>query len=211
MLRNEVTPIGALARGFLAGMAGAAAQTLFFRTTARIAPPAPEGAFEPPELEQHAEQPTETVARRLVERFMARGPLDAEKKRRLAAAVHYAFGGTWGGLYGLFRESSEALGGPGFGALYGAAVWAIADNGILPLFLLAPPPHRTTARQHGYALAAHLVYGLGLWGAYEALRAPGRALAAAGALAAIGGARRPAVRERVGAPFARARRAFARL
>lgn len=180
-----VTPLGAALRGFVAGLAGSAAQDVFFALTRRATPRQPRGAFDPPEVQQLSEQATETVARRVVEGLAARGNLPPDAKRLAGRAVHYGFGGGWGAVYGLARESIPALRGPAGGVGFGAAVWMASDNVILPAFNLAGGPRRYSARNHAYALAAHAVYGLALQRAYAALR-PGLAGRASLGLGALG-------------------------
>jgi len=43
---------------------------------------------------------------------------------------------------------------------FGAAVWAIADEGIVPAAGLSKSPTEYPLSIHAYALASHLVYGL---------------------------------------------------
>lgn len=168
---RRISPLGSLFFGALAGAAGSLVQNLFFKATTKIAPKPPKGAFQPPEVLQRNEQPTETVARRVVEKLAKRGPLDAADKKRAQPIVHYAFGSLWGIAYGLSRESVPALetvpGAIGWGAL----VWALSDNVILPGFRLAAWPQKYPAKTHAYALGAHLVYGLSVMAAYRLLRA----------------------------------------
>lgn len=170
----HVTPLGAALRGLASGLAGSAAQDAFFAATRPITPGQPEGAFAPPEPQQAGEQATETVARRVVEGLAARGPLPPDARRVGGRLVHYAFGGGWGVVYGLARESARGLEGPGGAAAFGVGVWAVSDNGLLPLFNLAGGPRRYPLKNHAYAVAAHLVYGLAVAGTYAALR-PARA------------------------------------
>jgi len=158
------TPIRALVEGIIAGAVGAGVQSLFFRATSRITPKPPEGAFDPPEPEQAGESALETVARRVVEDLAQRGPLDAERKARLGNVMHYGFGAAWGGLYGILRASYPRLWRPSGVAAFSLGVWALSDNLILPAFKLSAWPHRYPLRSHGYAAAAHLVYGAGVAG-----------------------------------------------
>lgn len=165
---GSLTPLGALGRGLVAGAAGSDVIDLFFRLTRRIAPGPPSG-FEPPEPVQKEEQPTETIARRLAEGLMQRGPLEARVKARAGTAVHYAYGAAWGGLYGLTRESFRAAACAPSALAFGALVWG-AGLVLLPWFRLAPWAHRVPLAAHAYHLASHMVYGMGTWAAYEALR-----------------------------------------
>jgi hypothetical protein len=191
---RDVSPLGALLRGALAGAAGAAAQNAFFRITARVTPATPKDVFEPPERIQREESELETVARRFVEDFMQRGPLTAEQKARAGAMLHYAFGVRWGGLYGLLAESAPRFATPAGALAFGAIVWMVSDNGVLPLLRVAAPFWKYPPRVHAYAIAAHAAYALGLYGTYEVLRGP-LETGVAGLIAAIG-ARRAAAHAR---------------
>ncbi|MGI5862805.1 MAG: hypothetical protein ACOX6T_12205 [Myxococcales bacterium] len=165
-----VTPLGALFRGMVAGAIGAYAQNVFFKRTAKIAPPTPEGVFTPPEEEQKREIALETTARRFTEGMMKRGPLTDAQKKRGATLVHYAFGAMWGGLYGLTRETLPATRNPLGVAAYSAAVWMLADNVVLPAFKLAAWPQKYPLKTHAYALAAHFAYGTAIASSYETMR-----------------------------------------
>lgn len=185
MLLQIVTPLGALVRGFVAGLAGSAAQDVFFAATKSITPGQPKHAFDPPEVQQLSEQPTETVARRLAEGLAARHSLPPDAKRVAGRAVHYGFGGSWGAVYGLVRESLPLPQGAVSGATFGAGVWLVSDNAILPAFRLAGGPQRYPLKNHAYAIAAHVVYGVVVQGVYEALR-PGLGGRTSLGLAALG-------------------------
>lgn len=171
-----VRPLGALFRGMLASMAGAAVQALFFKATAKITPPTPKDVFQPPEREQASETGTETVARRLTDHFAFRGPLSDEAKRRAGPIVHYTYAAAWGGVYGLTMESFPRLKGPLGTALFSSVVWMVSDNFVLPFFKLSAWPQAYPAKNHLYAWIAHLAYGAGLWLSYSSL-ASGTALA----------------------------------
>jgi hypothetical protein len=167
-----MTMTGALVRGLVAGAFGAGAQTLFFRLTSDIAPPTPKKAS--PAL---------------------------EKTSLAARIVHVGFGAAWGGIYGLLRRSTRLMGGalgPVGGVAFGALVWAVGDNVLLPAFRLAAWPNRHPLKNHAYALAAHVVYGAATWGAFEletrrALAPAVAAVAARWAMRKLPRAARPAV------------------
>lgn len=172
------TPLGALARGLAAGAVGSAVQDLFFKATAKIAPPTPKHVFSPPERDQIEENATETVARRFVEQFMQR-PLSAEGKAKGATIVHYAFGAGLGGAYGLLRETIPALHRPAGVLAYGVGAWMFGDNIVIPAFRLGALPNAYPLKTHAYALAAHIVFGVAVAAAYEAMRPRSLATAAA--------------------------------
>ena len=164
--RKAPSPLGALARGLVAGAAGAGAQSLFFALTKKWAPktpPPPPGEGKP---EGEDVSSLEAVATRLAGGMMKRGPLPPEQKARAASAVHYLFGAAWGGVYALCRESLPRIS----PLLFGACVWMASDNLILPAFRLAAWPHRYPLKVHHYALHAHFAYGLATAGTYALLR-----------------------------------------
>lgn len=72
--------------------------------------------------------------------------------------AHYVMGATSGALYGAIAEilPEASL---GAGLPFGAAVWLIADEGIVPALGLSKPPTEYPLSIHAYALASHLVYG----------------------------------------------------
>jgi putative membrane protein len=84
---------------------------------------------------------------------------EREKKEMAGAVVHYAFGVATGGLYGAIAELKPATT-AGAGLPFGAAVWLIADEIIVPALGLSKPPTEYPPSTHVYSIASHLVYGL---------------------------------------------------
>lgn len=165
---RRMSPMRAWIAGAAAGALGSFAQDLFFGATSSIAPEAPKEAFTPPEREQQEETPTETVARRSAETFFETGPIT--NKKRAGKMVHYAYGSAWGGAYGLLAGSLPSVRTALGGVLYGAALWMVSENLLLPAFRLRGWPQRYPLKVHAYDLAAHVVYGAAVWGAFEAAR-----------------------------------------
>ncbi|HEX5083627.1 MAG TPA: DUF1440 domain-containing protein [Blastocatellia bacterium] len=84
----------------------------------------------------------------------------AESEKETAGAVaHYAMGATSGAVYGAAAELLPTAT-AGAGLPFGAAVWLIADELIVPALGLSKPPAAYPLSTHAYALASHLVYGL---------------------------------------------------
>jgi hypothetical protein len=84
---------------------------------------------------------------------------DRKREEMAGAVVHYAFGVAAGGLYGAMAELKPATT-AGAGLPFGAAVWLIADEIIVPALGLSKPPTEYPLSTHTYALASHLVYGV---------------------------------------------------
>jgi len=83
------------------------------------------------------------------------------KKTQLGVAAHYAFSAALGAMYAVSRERTPMIS-AGHGALYGAAVWAIADETVMPALGLSRSPRELGPGVLVYGLAAHLVYGISL-------------------------------------------------
>ncbi|MFL6210779.1 MAG: DUF1440 domain-containing protein [Pyrinomonadaceae bacterium] len=85
--------------------------------------------------------------------------LTKSEKEVGGAIAHYAMGVTSGAIYGVAAElwpvSTTGLGLP-----FGAAVWAGADEGLVPALGLSRSPAEYPLTVHAYAFASHLVYGL---------------------------------------------------
>ncbi len=84
----------------------------------------------------------------------------AESEKEAAGAIaHYAMGATSGAIYGAAAELAPAAT-AGAGLPFGAAVWLIADELIVPALGLSKAPAEYPRSTRAYALASHLVYGL---------------------------------------------------
>jgi hypothetical protein len=85
--------------------------------------------------------------------------LNREQKKKAGVALHYAFGTLMGGVYGAGEELVQRRG-IGLGALYGTALFATADEIIVPAAGLSKSPKEYPLATHAYGLASHLVYGV---------------------------------------------------
>lgn len=83
---------------------------------------------------------------------------DGEKETG-GAVAHYAMGATSGGIYGAVAEVLPATT-VGAGLPFGAAVWLVADEAVVPALGLSKLPTEYPISTHVYAIASHLVYGL---------------------------------------------------
>jgi hypothetical protein len=80
-------------------------------------------------------------------------------KEKAGAAAHYAMGVTSGAIYGAVAEIMPAAT-VAEGLPFGAAVWVLADEAIVPAMGLSLKPTEYPVSIHAYSLASHLVYGL---------------------------------------------------
>lgn len=85
--------------------------------------------------------------------------LEKSEKDEAGEAMHYLMGGISGGIYGASVEMT-GLTKMGAGLPFGSAVWAIADDVVVPALGLSKSPTEYSLSTHAYALSSHWVYGL---------------------------------------------------
>ncbi|MEN3282746.1 MAG: hypothetical protein V7607_3886 [Solirubrobacteraceae bacterium] len=152
-MRSCPAPLGALARGLLAGAAGTAAMT----------------AAQTLYLKARGEEPSTTpaeVGRRIVEGVLQR-EVPEERIGLLNNAMHWLYGTSWGAAYGLAQSSRRSRGACD-GPVFGAIVWS-ASLVHLPAMRLAPPVWEYPPDQLASDVAFHLVYGIGAGAAFALL------------------------------------------
>lgn len=115
------------------------------------------------------EDATMKAADRLTRIVTGHGLTSGEKKKA-GPLVHYAFGATMGGLYGLASEYAPSLR-AGFGLLFGTALFAVADEIAVPALRLSQSATKSPLSSHAYALASHIVYGAGTEAVRKGIRA----------------------------------------
>jgi hypothetical protein len=152
-LSDRLTPIGAIARGLVAGAAGTAAMTA--AQTADLKATGGESSSTPGE-----------VGRRISEGVLQREVSDDEMPV-LNNVMHWAYGTSWGPLYGIVAGSRRRADRPR-GLAFGLVVWG-ASLVHLPAMKLAPPvweyPPQSLASEVGF----HVVYGVAAGAAWSLL------------------------------------------
>ena len=155
-----VTPLGAVARGLMAGAAGTAAMDTFFfaryrRNGGNSSPGAWESSASVTSWEE-ARAPAH-VGKRLVEGLFGIELL-TRRARLVNNVMRWAYGILNGAQYGIVAESVRT---PRvrYGLAFGATVWA-GDYVILPAAKLYEPIWDYDAKTLVNDLSAHLVYGL---------------------------------------------------
>lgn len=162
----------AAALGLAGGLLGSFAMNQFARVvsaggTRREAEGAAPGGdrvgrgVQPPQAEGRAEEDAAVQSSAAAYRAITGIEPDRDTQRRLGTAAHYAFGGALGLAYGLLSTRAPSLR-AGFGTLYGALVWAIADEGVMPALGLSRGPRQLTSGVLAYGLLGHFVYGVAL-------------------------------------------------
>jgi hypothetical protein len=164
------TPLGALARGLVAGAAGTAVMTGAQALGARLKGGVDEGGGgddggPPRDPWEDAPAPAQ-VARRVIEGVFRRD-VPPERIGLLTHVMHWGYGTMWGAIFGLARGSGPLRGAAG-GAAFGAVVWAGSYAQLVPMGIDDPPwsyPPGALAEEGAY----HLAYGLGVAAGWAAL------------------------------------------
>jgi hypothetical protein len=158
----QVTPLGAVARGLAAGLAGTAAMTAYQEVVALV-----RGGGSNGKLRAWKEAPAPAqVGRRILKGvFQVQVPL--EKAPLLTNVVHWATGTAWGAVYGVVEGTVERPPLP-MGAAFGAGVWAASYAQLVPMGIYKPPWKYSPATI-ALDLSYHLVYGVATAAAYEAI------------------------------------------
>lgn len=105
----------------------------------------------------------------IVSRTVAGREIARDLGPRAGNVIHYAFGALNGVVYGALAVVAPGVT-MGRGLLFGAALWATADETMLPLLGLSKPPTRYPASTHALALAGHLAFGLTVDAVHRAVR-----------------------------------------
>ena len=85
--------------------------------------------------------------------------LTRSEKHAAGTALHYAYGISMGALYGGAAELAPVVA-AGAGMPFGASVWVVADEGVVPALGLSKPAAEYPLSIHAYAFSSHLIYGL---------------------------------------------------
>lgn len=168
-MTDSTTPLGAVVRGAMAGLAGTAAMDLVWYSRYRQS--GGEDGFVDWEFSsglkdwENAPAPAQ-VGRRLVEGLFQR-ELPAEAAAFTNNATHWGTGLGWGALYGVVAGSLTT---PKvrYGLALGPAAW-LASYAVLPMAKLYRPIWDYDAMTLGRDLSAHAVFGLGAAAAFRAL------------------------------------------
>jgi hypothetical protein len=85
--------------------------------------------------------------------------LDEDQRKQLGSAIHWALGAGAGAVYGALRHRLPGAD-LGNGLLFGAAFWAVIDEGANTALGLTPGPTEFPWQTHARGLAGHLVFGV---------------------------------------------------
>jgi hypothetical protein len=167
---RTISPLGAVIRGAIAGGVGTAAMDLFWfaRTGQKLAPAnLTQWEFGGPNDWDSVSVPGK-VGKRLVEGFTQK-PLPNHWARLMNDIMHWGYGISWGVAFGILGGSSRQFR-VWTGPLFGAAVF-LSDYIVLPIAGLYKPIWEYSPKDLAPDLAAHVIYGSVLAGAFAGLAA----------------------------------------
>jgi hypothetical protein len=159
MSRPRTNPLGAMARGAVAGAAGTIAMdALWFSRYRREGGDQDFISWETAEGTEKWDDAAAPgrVGRRLLEAVLHRDPPD-RWARTTTNVVHCATGMMWGAQYGILAASTKRHRIP-LAVAFGPAVW-LSSYLILPLAKVYKPIWEYDAKTLAKDLGAHLVYG----------------------------------------------------
>jgi hypothetical protein len=181
-MRHDGVPTSAakfIAMGVIGGLLGGLAMNLFTRAVAAttggheargVAPGLNRigRGMQPPQAQGRADNDAAVRLGSATYRALTGREPDRALRLRLGATAHYGFSAAVGVCYMVLAQRVPSLR-AGFGGLYGALVWAAADEGAMPALGLSRGPRALTPGLHVYSLFGHWVYGATL----EAVRRAG--------------------------------------
>jgi len=160
-MSERPSPLEALAFGALAGLAGTALMTGYQELVGRLRGG---GTEKQPRRWRDAPAPAQ-IGKKVADAVDQKVTLaDAPK---LTNAVHWAYGTSWGAAYGL-GEGTFASRPVSHGLGFGTFVWAFSYATLTPLGIYEPP-WKYPPKEFAIDLSYHLLYGLGVAGAYRLL------------------------------------------
>ncbi len=170
-MKRLTTPPEAVVTGLAAGVVGTGFMTVWQVLAAKLKSSSQDGAAEPQEPPQDpwesASAPAK-VAKRISEGVF-HTPVSPERIPLLTNAMHWGYGTGWGTVYGLAAGSARDAPGLTAGAGFGTAVWVMSYVQLVPMGLY-DPPWKTPPQELALDLSYHLIYGLGVAGAYRLLK-----------------------------------------
>lgn len=89
--------------------------------------------------------------------------------RAAGEVVHFAYGGFWGGIFGLvFGSSREPRWGTATGL--GLALWGLGPAALVPAMKLMPPVHRYPLHRAALLVGGHVIYSWTALSVFQKLR-----------------------------------------
>ena len=115
----------------------------------------------------NAPAPTDKLAGEIC-KALTGAPLAGAEVAPAGELIHYLMGAGLGAAYALLRRADPNVG-AGRGVAFGLGVWAIVEELGLAVLQLKSPPWEVEPAEHAFAAASHVVFGLSLDTALNAL------------------------------------------
>ncbi|WP_425146014.1 hypothetical protein [Deinococcus sp.] len=165
--------------GLVAGAVGVLAMGQYWTRVAPLLAEKGQGAEEPGGAEQEpqpdqnvisplgqqhepGESSTAALGRMVYQAVTGKTPQQGTRAA-LSEAVHWGFGVLSGAAFGaLSARTGSGAANPLTAVAFGAALWALNDEGLVPLLGLQDGPAASPPTGHLNRLGAHLSYGAGL-------------------------------------------------
>ena len=151
---SEKNILKGIIAGAVGGLAAAFVMTQYQALTAKLTE-----SDEPKKSKKNESEPANVKAAEMVSENIFDHKLKRAEKEPAGEAMHYLMGGVSGAIYGATAELSGATTFAA-GLPFGSAVWAIADDVVIPALGLSKSPTEYPLSTHAYALSSHWVYGL---------------------------------------------------
>jgi hypothetical protein len=169
MKASKPTPLGAVARGLIAGAVGTAAMDLVWFARYRRGGGTDKlvnWEFSSGLTDWESAPAPAQVAKRVMEGFLQR-EIPPERAPLINNVVHWSYGMLWGALYGIVAGSLRSRR-TAYGLALGPIVWGSA-YAVLPLAKLYKPMWEYDPGTLAKDLGAHMAYGAGTAGAFRLL------------------------------------------
>ncbi len=161
----EQTPLGAVARGLIAGAVGTSVMTTYQLLVAKLRN---DDSETQPKRWRDAPAPAQVGKRILTGVFKENVTL--ADSRRLTQVMHWAYGTAWGAALGLLQGTVAASPVP-TGAAFGVGVWGMSYAQLVPMGIYGPP-WKYAAKHVALDLSYHVVYGVAAAAALDRISPP---------------------------------------
>lgn len=152
--RRRGSVLGNAVRGAIAG--AAATWVMDLVTTTLLERQSPEDKAREQAVRPNDQSSVANLVDLLADRFDV--DVTPESKATLSQVIHYGLGIVPGAKYGALRHRVPLLGAGG-GLVYGALLWAVADEWLNAQLGLSAPPDAYPPATHLRGLVGHLVLG----------------------------------------------------
>jgi len=163
-----------LGKGVVAGMIGGLVGTIVMNEFQKAWSKTSQALQSEEEKQQsQAQQESEDATMKAAGKLAQLGgkELSHRQKKTFGPVIHYLFGTVQGGVYGGVTELARTPGGFLPAAIFGAALFGLADELAVPALGLSGKPSEYPASTHLRAMGAHIVYGISTEIARRGLRA----------------------------------------